>query len=67
MNHLINEIQAAEQLGLTPSTLRKWRYLRKGPDFIKIGTAVRYNPDTIRAFIEKIHAPALKRMSRWIF
>ena len=53
MNHLINEIQAAEQLCLTPSTLRKWRYLRKGPDFIKIGTAVRYNPDTIRAFIEK--------------
>ena len=53
MNSLITEHQAAEQMALTPSTLRKWRWLGKGPNFVKIGSAVRYEPSTIKAFIDK--------------
>ena len=56
MNILLTEHQAAKQMALTPSTLRKWRCLGKGPSFVKIGAAVRYEPRAIKAFIdESIH------------
>jgi hypothetical protein len=48
---LITEKEAAKQLCLTQSTLRKWRWLGKGPSFIKIGAAVRYDPEAIKRFI----------------
>lgn len=51
MGALITEKEAAKQLCLTQSTLRKWRWLGRGPSFIKIGAAVRYDPDDIRRFI----------------
>ena len=37
MDTLITEKEAAKQLCLTQSTLRKWRWLGRGPSFIKIG------------------------------
>ena len=51
MDTLITEKEAAKQLCLTQSTLRKWRWLGRGPSFIKIGAAVRYDPGDIRRFI----------------
>lgn len=53
MNILLTEHQAAKQMALTPSTLRKWRWLGKGPSFVKIGAAVRYEPRAIKAFIDE--------------
>ena len=56
MDILLTEHQAAKQMALTPSTLRKWRWLGKGPSFVKIGSAIRYEPRAIKAFIdESIH------------
>ena len=52
MNKLLTEEQVAEQLSITTNTLRKWRWLGKGPAFIKIGAAVRYEADAIAMFIE---------------
>ena len=51
MNKLLTEQQVAEQLSITTNTLRKWRWLGKGPTFIKIGAAVRYEADTLATFI----------------
>ena len=51
MNKLLTEEQVAEQLSITTNTLRKWRWLGKGPAFIKIGAAVRYEADTLATFI----------------
>ncbi len=34
------------------ATLRRWRWGGKGPPFIKIGGAVRYDPTDLTAFIE---------------
>ncbi|MFO1127865.1 MAG: helix-turn-helix domain-containing protein [Rhodospirillales bacterium] len=48
---LINETRAAQVLGLKVSTLRRWRWLGQGPRFIKVGTAVRYDPADVEAFI----------------
>ena len=53
MTPLLNEIEAAKQLCLTTHTLRKWRWLGKGPNFIKIGSAVRYEQEEITTFIGK--------------
>ena len=53
MDSLITEKEAAKQLCLTQSTLRKWRWLGKGPSFIKVGAAVRYDPEAIKRFIAR--------------
>lgn len=50
--NLLTEAQVAEQLSITTNTLRKWRWLGKGPVFIKIGAAVRYEADAIAMFIK---------------
>ena len=52
MSKLLTEEQVAEQLSITTNTLRKWRWLGKGPAFIKIGAAVRYEADTLATFIK---------------
>jgi predicted DNA-binding transcriptional regulator AlpA len=44
---LINETEAARRLGLAVSTLRRWRWQGNPPQFVKIGSAVRYDPIVI--------------------
>ena len=51
-DRLINEHEAASRLGLQVSTLRRWRWARRGLKWIKIGSAVRYAPSDIQAFID---------------
>ncbi len=50
---LLTEYQVAESLSVTASTLRRWRWEGRGPNFIKIGRAVRYDPIEIDNFIVK--------------
>ncbi len=50
---LLNESQAAHQLGLKVATLRRWRWAGQPPPFIKIGAAVRYDPADLQKFIEE--------------
>lgn len=49
---LLNEYAAADMLGLSVKTLRRWRWAGRGPRFIKIGAAVRYDLTDLRAYIE---------------
>ena len=49
---LVNEIEAALRLGLSPTTLRRWRWAGTGPSYIKLGGAVRYDLAVLEAFIE---------------
>ena len=51
-NCLLTEVQTSEILNINPSTLRRWRFEGKGPGHIKIGRAVRYDPEIIKGFIE---------------
>ncbi len=49
---LVNETEAARILNLKVTTLRRWRWAGRGPRFIKIGSAVRYDQGDLAAFIE---------------
>ncbi|MDP6788359.1 MAG: helix-turn-helix domain-containing protein [Rhodospirillales bacterium] len=49
---LIDEHEAAYRLGLMVTTLRRWRWAGKPPRFLKIGAAVRYDPEEIAEFIK---------------
>ena len=48
---LMKERETAEILGVEVSTLRRWRWAGRGPVFCKIGSAVRYEPEVIAAYI----------------
>jgi predicted site-specific integrase-resolvase len=50
---LIPETLAAEQLAVAVATLRRWRQKGRGPRFVKVGAAVRYDADELRAYIER--------------
>jgi hypothetical protein len=48
---LLNERQAADLLNMKVPTLRRWRWAGKGPAFLKIGGAVRYDRADLEAFL----------------
>ncbi len=50
---LAKEHEAARILGLSVKTLRRWRWAGKGPRFLKIGGAVRYDPADLEAFMRE--------------
>ena len=53
LDRLLNTKEAAEYLGLSPYTLERWRYLGKGPRFIRVGSkSVRYRQTDLDAFLE---------------
>ena len=52
INRLITEVEAADLLGLSVKTLRRWRWAGHPPRFIKLGGAVRYDMEDLRAFME---------------
>lgn len=50
IGELLVENEAARLLRLQPATLRNWRAMGVGPDFVKIGSAVFYLREEIDAF-----------------
>jgi predicted DNA-binding transcriptional regulator AlpA len=49
---LLNEHDVARITGLSVASVRRWRLLRLGPRYIKIGAAVRYKAEDIAAWLE---------------
>ena len=49
---LLNETEAAKVLGLKVTTLRRWRWAGKPPRYLKIGSAVRYDPEELADFMD---------------
>jgi predicted site-specific integrase-resolvase len=49
---LLKEAEVAQLLNVEVATIRRWRWAGKPPPFVRIGAAVRYDPDAIAAFIE---------------
>jgi len=50
---LMNDVQAAKFLRLSPQTLRNWRSQCRGPVYIRAGRAIRYAMADLRAFMEQ--------------
>ena len=48
-----NEYVAAKGLDVSVKTLRRWRLLGTGPDYIKMGASVRYTSSAVDRFIER--------------
>lgn len=55
--NLLKEKEAAAVVGFTVQTLRKRRYLRKPPQFLKVGRNVPYRLEDLRAFLEDCVVP----------
>ena len=53
MDALRDERSVAEILGVRPATLQQWRWLGKGPTFIKVGGRIRYTDADISEFIDR--------------
>ncbi len=45
--------QAASYLSLSPHTLIIWRKQKRGPDYVKLGRAVRYEQKSLDEFLER--------------
>ena len=52
LESLLNEHDVARITGLSVASVRRWRLLRQGPKYLKIGAAVRYKPEDITAWLE---------------
>ena len=48
---LLRPTEAARALGLHPQTLANFRHVGKGPEYVRIGSAIRYDADGLRAFV----------------
>jgi predicted DNA-binding transcriptional regulator AlpA len=48
---LLNEHDVARITVLSVASVRRWRLLRKGPKYIKIGAAVRYRREDLDAWL----------------
>jgi predicted DNA-binding transcriptional regulator AlpA len=49
---LLNEHDVARITGLSVASVRRWRLLRQGPKYLKIGSAVRYRATDITTWLE---------------
>lgn len=53
---LMRPRQAAEHLGVAVASLAKWRVSGDGPEFLKLGAAVRYRMQDLDAWVESRRA-----------
>ena len=51
MSTLLTEEDVAKQLHVSVASLRRWRIERRGPQFIKVGSLVRYRPEELEAWL----------------
>ena len=47
-----DETEAAEILGCSVAAMQKWRLLRSGPAYVKVGRLVRYAEADLLAYLE---------------
>jgi hypothetical protein len=45
-----NQVQLARRWSVSPRTLERWRWLREGPPFLKVGGRVLYRLEDVEAF-----------------
>jgi hypothetical protein len=46
----LNQVELSRRWSISPRTLERWRWLKQGPDYIKIGGRVVYALDAVEAF-----------------
>jgi predicted DNA-binding transcriptional regulator AlpA len=51
MLNLITEQEVSKRLNISVASLRRWRLLNRGPQFVKIGGLVRYRPEDLDLWV----------------
>ncbi|MBZ5604447.1 MAG: helix-turn-helix domain-containing protein [Acidobacteriia bacterium] len=51
LEELLNEHDVSRITGLSVASVRRWRLLRQGPRFLKIGSAVRYRREDVASWL----------------
>lgn len=46
----LNQVELSRRWSVSPRTLERWRWLKQGPGYIKIGGRVVYTLDDVEAF-----------------
>jgi hypothetical protein len=46
----LNQIELARRWRISPRTLERWRWLRQGPQYLKIGERVVYRLEDVETF-----------------
>jgi excisionase family DNA binding protein len=54
MNTLLTEEEVAECLHVSLASIRRWRLERRGPQFIKVGSLVRYRPEDLESWLASL-------------
>lgn len=52
LESLLTEHDVARITSLSVASVRRWRLLRQGPKYLKIGAAVRYKPQDLSVWLE---------------
>jgi hypothetical protein len=52
LEDLLTEHDVARITNLSVASVRRWRLLRRGPKYLKIGAAVRYKPEDLVAYLD---------------
>ena len=58
LDGLLPEDETARELGRCPRTLKRWRDLREGPPFIRIGRQIFYRREAVRDWLLSRENPA---------
>ena len=57
---LITQSELADLLEVTRETLREWRRLKQGPDYVRLGKAVMYRETDVQEWLKRNAVPATK-------
>jgi len=64
MDRLLTPNEVAEALQIPPATLPQWRYLGRGPKYVKVGRHVRYRTVDLERWIDEQSAGGEQRHGR---
>ena len=48
---VVDEDDAAAQLGVSPRTMQRWRTEGRGPSFVRLGKLTKYRPGDLEEFV----------------
>lgn len=54
---LLTQTELAAVLDVSPDTLREWRRLKQGPDYVKVGKSVMYREKDVMRWLERNIVP----------
>jgi len=64
MVNLMTEHEVSKRLNVSVASLRRWRLLRRGPTFLKVGSLVRYQPEDLEAWLASLPTGGAARDER---